>query len=90
MDRLTKEHADTYHKSAMEDIMLDSGIRMNTLLNNSTSKVAELLIQGSNRGLTSMWKSLNNHKDSGQVSLEVAKELMNFEEKCIERLKKYL
>lgn len=90
VDRLTKEHADTYHKSAMEDMMLDSGIRMNTLLNNSTSKVAELMIQGSNRGLTSMWKSVNNHKDSCSVSMEVAKELMDFEEKCIERLKKYL
>ena len=71
-------------------MMLKGGIHMNTLMNCSTSKIAELMIQGSNRGITSMWKSMNHHKDSTGESMEVARELMDFEEKCIERLKKYL
>lgn len=90
VDILTREGSDIYHRSAVEDMMLESGIHMNTMWNNSTSKIAELMIQGSNRGITSMWKSMNHHTNAGNISVEIAKELMDFEEKCIDKLKKYL
>lgn len=89
-DRLMQEQAEGYHESVMENMMLKSAINMNTMLNCSTSKIAELMIQGSNRGITSMWKSMNHHSDATNTSMEVAKELMDLEEKCIERLKRYL
>lgn len=89
-DRLQNEDADGYHKSAVEDIMLSGSIHMNTLTNCSSGKIAELMIQNSNRGLTSMWRSINHHKDSGTMSMEIARELMDFETKCIGRLRKFL
>lgn len=89
-DRLQQEKAEGYHGSAMEDMMLKGAIQMNTMMNCSSSKIAELMIQGSNRGITSMWKSMNHHESATPVSLEVAKELMDLEEKCIEQLKRYL
>lgn len=79
-----------YQKSAVEDKLLTGAIHMNTLTNSSTGRLAELMIQGSNRGILSMWKSMNHNKEAEGISLELAKELMDFEEKCIERLKKYL
>lgn len=90
VDKLTQVNAEVYHPSAMEDLMLTGGIHMNTLLNSSTGKIAELMIQGSNRGITSMWKSVNHHDNAGNMSMEIAKELMDLEEKCIEKLKDYL
>ena len=89
-DRLQNERAEEYHASAMQDLMLKGGIQMNTFTNCSTSKIAELMIQGSNRGITSMWKSINHHQNSGNMSMEVAKELVDFEQKSIARLKKFL
>lgn len=89
-DRLQNERAEEYHTSAMQDLMLKGGIQMNTFTNCSTSKIAELMIQGSNRGITSMWKSMNHHQNSGNLSMEVAKELVDFEQKSIARLKKFL
>ncbi len=89
-DRLLDGKATSYKESGISDMMLKGGIKANTLLNTSTSHMAELLIQGSNRGLTSMWKSVNENERAGNMSMEVAKELMDFEEKNIERLKKYL
>ncbi len=89
-DCLMKNHAREYQDSAMEDMMLKSAIHMNTMMNCSNSKIAELIIQGSNRGITSMWKSMNHHPDATAASMEIAKELMDLEEKCIERLKSYL
>ncbi len=89
-DRLQNERAEESHTSAMQDLMLKGGIQMNTFTNCSTSKIAELMIQGSNRGITSMWKSMNHHQNSGNLSMEVAKELVDFEQKSIARLKKFL
>ena len=87
---LTRESKDVYHPSAVEDMMLSGAINMNTILNNSTSRIAELMIQGNNRGILSMCKSMNHHDNAGSMTMEVAKELMDFEEKCIEKLKEYL
>lgn len=87
---LLENKAEGYHGSVVEDMMLKGGIHMNTMMNCSTSKIAELMIQGSNRGITNMWKSMNHHTDAAGTSMEIARELMDFEEKCIERLKKYL
>ena len=89
-DRLLNGRAASYRENGIEDMMLKSGVRANTMLNTSTSHIAELLIQGSNRGLTSMWKAINHNENAGNVSMEIAKELMDFEEKNIEKLKQYL
>ena len=89
-DRLQSERAEGYHGSAVQDMRLKGGIQMNTLTNCSASKIAELMIQGSNRGITSMWKSMNHHQNSGNTSMEIANELIAFEEKAISRLKKFL
>lgn len=89
-DRLQSERADGYHNSALQDMMQKGGIQMNTLTNCSTSRIAELMIQGSSRGITNIWKSMNHHQNSGNTSMEIAKELVDFEEKAISRLKKFL
>lgn len=89
-DRLLGGKAASYRENGFQDIMLKGGVRANTMLNTSTSHIAELLIQGSNRGLTSMWKAINHNENAGNVSMEIAKELMDFEEKNIEKLKQYL
>lgn len=89
-DRLLSGKAASYRENGFQDMMLKGGVRANTMLNTSTSHIAELLIQGSNRGLTSMWRAINHNENAGNVSMEIAKELMDFEEKNIERLKQYL
>lgn len=74
----------------VEQIMLAASIQGNTLVDSSTSHVAEMLIRGSNMGLTSLWKSMNHNDQAEGYSVELAKELMDFEENNIRELKKYL
>lgn len=74
----------------VEQIMLTASIQGNTLVDSSTSHVAEMLIRGSNMGLTSLWKSINHNDQAEGYSVELAKELMDFEENNIRELKKYL
>ena len=61
-DRLIGGKAASYRDNGFQDLMLKGSISANTMLNTSTSHIAEMLIQGSNRGLTSMWKSINHHE----------------------------
>ena len=89
-DRLQSERAEGYHGSTMQDLMLKGGIQMNTLANCSTSKIAELMIQGSSRGITSMWKTMKHNRLATDAAVELAQELVDFEEKNIERMKEYL
>ncbi len=90
MEKILEERAEPYRGTYIQDMMLATGIHSNTLLNTSTSHIAELVIQGSNRGITDMCKTLNHNKMAEKASVELAKELMDFEEKNIERLKTYL
>lgn len=87
---LLRNKAEEYHGSALEDILVKSTINMNTMLNCSSSKLAELMIQGRNQGITNMWKAMNHHEAATMTSLEIAKELMDLEEHCIKQLKHYL
>lgn len=90
MDKLLQGKAEPGRKNPFSELMLKGGIQYNTMLNTSTSHIAELMIQGSNRGIMDMCKILNRFPDSRGQAMEMAKELMDFEEKNIERLKKYL
>lgn len=90
LDQLYEAKAQPYHTNKIEDIMLVGGIHSKTLLNTSTGHIAELMIQGETRGITEMQRVLNHNKNAGDKSMELAKELMDFGEKAIERLKQYL
>ena len=70
--------------------MLKAGIHYNTMLNTSTGHIAEMMIQGSNSGILEMNKVLNHNEEAGDKPTALAKQLIDFEEKNIERLKKYL
>lgn len=87
---LAESKSKPYKGSAMENMMLVGGIHANTLLNSSTSHIAELMINGSNMGITDLNKAMNHHKECGKASKEIAKELLDLEKYNLEEYKKYL
>ena len=76
--------------SIMNRTRLWSGIQMNTLLNASTEHLADMMIQGNTRGITELMKTVKKNKSVQKEYYEMAQELMDFEEKNIEKLKAYL
>lgn len=89
-ERMLQGNAEPYHTNQISNMMLVGGIHYNTLLNNSTSHIAELMIKGSNMGILEMNKILNHNSDAGEQTVSLAKELIDFENRNIERLTKYL
>ena len=90
MRQLIAAKAEPYHGTYFSDMMLKTGIHYNTMLNTSTSHIAELMIKGSNNGVLEMQKVLNRNREAGEKPEALAKQLLDFEAKNIERLKKYL
>ena len=75
--------------NAMEKTMTWYGIQMRTLTDNSTSKLAELLIQGTNMGIIEGRKLLN-HKDVDKEVKSIVEEFVKMQEKNVEELKEFL
>lgn len=90
LTKLIEAKAEPYRGNAVNDLMLKSGIHMNTMLNTSTSHVAELMIQGSSRGQAKMWKALNANGKYAMEASEMAEEIVKVEELGISAYKKYL
>lgn len=90
LDRILENDGEVYRGSQINDLLLKGNIHASTALNVSTGHLAEMMIQGSNRGITSMWKVLKHNNLATDDAVELAQELVDFEEKNIERLKDYL
>ena len=76
--------------SHLSDAILKTGLRYNTMLNTSTSHLAELLIKENNNGILEMEKVLKANGEAGEKSTALAKQLIEFEEKSVRSLKEYL
>lgn len=78
-----------HETSAMNKVMTWYGIEMKTLMDDSTSKVAELLMQGTNMGIIE-GRRLLNQKDTDVAVENLINEYVNMQEQAVENLKKFL
>ncbi len=65
-------------------------IQMSTLTDNSDSKIAEMLIKGTNMGIIEGVKLLNNNPETTPEIKNILTNFIQFQENNVERLKKYL
>lgn len=88
---LYPEYSDkkTHETNAMNKVMTWYGVNMKTLTDDSTSKIAELLVQGTNMGIIEGRKLLN-HKETDPNVTRLTKEYVTMQEEAIEKLKQFL
>ena len=75
--------------SPMVKAMLWTGIQTQTMMDNSASHIAELLIKGSTKGIVEMTKDVNNDLADESVR-KIANTLIHYEKENIDKMKKYL
>ena len=78
-----------HETSAMNKAMTWSGIEMKTLMDDSTSKIAELLLQGTNMGIIE-GRRLLNHKGTNEEINSLVQEYVDMQEDAVEKLKAFL
>lgn len=78
-----------HETNAMNKVMTWYGVNMKTITDDSTSKIAELLVQGTNMGIIEGRKLLN-HKETDPNVTRLTKEYVTMQEEAIEKLKQFL
>lgn len=78
-----------HETNTMIKLMTWYGVEMKTLTNHSNSKIAELLIQGTDMGIIEGRKIYNNKKIDKEV-LDIVNKFIEMQENSIEELKNYL
>jgi len=78
-----------HETNAMNKVMTWYGIEMKTMMDESTSKIAELLLQGTNMGIIE-GRRLLNHNDTNDEINSLLEEYVEMQETAVEKLKKFL
>ena len=79
-------------ESSISKFMAKMGVQMNTLTDSTTSHLAEMMIQGSVMNVTDLLRKIHESEitDGGSAEICMAREIVSFEEKNIEKFKEYL
>lgn len=75
---------------ALTQFFAKTNIKMKLMADNSTSKVAEMMILGSTMGMIDLGKALRHTPDVNPATLQLARELLAYEEDKIEAMKYHL
>ena len=78
-----------HETNAVNKVLTWYGVEMKTLMDDSSSKIAELLLQGTNMGIIEGRKILNNKELDSKVH-KIAQEYVDMQENAIEKLKEFL
>ena len=78
-----------HETGTMNKVMTWYGIEMKTLTDHTTSKIAELIMQGTNMGIIE-GRRLLNHKDTDQEIHALVQEYVDMQEDAVEKLKAFL
>ena len=91
MKYLKKGSAEITDSSLFEKMMANMGIKKEVKCDNSDSSIAKMIIKGISTGSVDMEKKIKAYdKEVDKSDLDVAKGFLKFQEKTIDKLKKYL
>ena len=81
---------DPHETNAMNKMMTWYGIQMKTMKDHTTSKLSELLMQGTNMGIIEGRRLLNQNDDADHDVKNIVNDFVVMQEDSVETLKKYL
>lgn len=78
-----------HETNAINKVMTWYGIEMKTLTDHTSSKIAELMLQGTNMGIIE-GRRLLNHKSTDDDVHSIVQEYVDMQEDAVEKLKRFL
>lgn len=79
-----------HETNAMNKMMTWYGIQMKTMADDTTSKLSELLMQGTNMGIIEGRRLLNQNSHAAKDVRNILQEFVSMQEDSVETLKRYL
>lgn len=74
----------------MQKYMADMMIKMKTAMDDTSSNIAEMIIQGTNMGIMELTKIINSNDLEDKEIRSLVEELLKFENKRLEEMKAFL
>lgn len=90
LEQLMEKNQTPEDVGMMQKFMVNSGVKMNTMIDNTPSHIAEMMIEGSTMGITKSIETLHKAQSVENRVRSLADEVLQFEQENIERLKAYL
>ena len=88
---LNKKKIDPKSFGVMAEVMASMEMKWEVIKDNSDAKMADLLIRGFTMGSIETEKKIKNYKDETDKNIiSIAKEILSFQQKEIEKLKPFL
>ena len=89
---LAEEGVKPEQENAMTRMSAKWGSMMNTMLDDTTSHLAEMMVEGATMGVTDMMRVVRESENTGvsEKALRLAREVCAYEEKVAEDMKSYL
>lgn len=88
---LEKENIPLETEGIMTKMMANMGVSKEVKIDNSDASIADMLIKGISMGSIDMEKKIGDYKkEVEKKDLKVAKEFLKFQQKTIDKLKKFL
>lgn len=88
---LKKENIQTKGTNKVLKLMSKMEIKKIVMVDNSDSKIAQVLMQGLNMGIIDITSKIDTYKDIvDKKHINLAKEYLKFQQKSLEQLKEYL
>ena len=81
---------DPHETNAMNKMMTWYGIQMKTMMDDTTSKISELLMQGTNMGIIEGRRLINQNNNIAPDVKNILHDFVTMQEDSVETLKKYL
>ena len=76
--------------SGMTKLMTNVGIELNTMIDSTSSHIAEIMINGTNMGIIKMNKHLNRNRSCPDETAAMCKNLIGYQKTNINKLEGYL
>ena len=91
-EHLSAAGSEAKEESFITKMSAKVGTAFNTMMDDSPSHIADMMIQGSTMGMTDTTKLLREYEntDASEASLAICRSIIKFEEENIERMKKHL
>lgn len=91
-DQLVSQGVEPKEPNPMSKLGAKIGMEMKSMQDSTTSHMAEMMVQGSTMDVTDLLQKANAYEDYPECrnSVKLAKEIVAFEEKNIEKMKEFL
>ena len=91
-DMLSKEGRAPKEENIVTRISSKVGMNMSTMMDSTTSHIAEMMMEGYTMGITDMTKDIREAERSkaSEASLRLAREIVSFHEDSFSEMKKFL